>query len=57
MTEQPGPEQTAPDASGRPDPADDRPADDAQTAPQDAPAAGGTDDGPPAQGEGAPDSW
>ncbi len=25
--------------------------------PRDQPAAGGTDDGEPAQGEGAPDSW
>ena len=33
------------------------PADDAPEEPQAQPVAGGDDDGPPAQGEGAPDSW
>jgi hypothetical protein len=35
-----------------------QPDDDAEVVePQAQPAAGGTDDGEPAQGEGAPDSW
>ena len=38
-----------------PEPQD--PVSDEVVEPQDQPAAGGTDDGEPAQGEGAPDSW
>ena len=40
-----------------PEPQSPEPASDDVVEPQEQPAAGGTDDGEPAQGEGAPDSW